>query len=185
MPPNSINCIGKHRTLPSLLTVPSLAKVHPCKVGSGNWQRRSGISPPGLVFQIFLKKCREILRILKEKSKTQVGAHSSLQEEYVVHIIKYLRQEPNKYLMIFFHQSPGWTHTGFPVGLFGTATATISSATLDKKTARKENNVGDLQLLPQVDRIVPWSAAVTFHILIQPVQVNWNGKTNNQDSCHW
>lgn len=51
-------------------------------------------------------------------------------------------------------------------------TSTVSSTSLHQEASWEKDSVGGLQLLPQVHREVSRGAAVAFHILIQPVQVN-------------
>lgn len=84
------------------------------------------------------------------------------------------------YLVVLFHSLPWIARTGLPVD---SSAAAVSSAALYKQAARKEDHVGELQLFPQVDGVVPGSAAVTLDIIIEPVQVNCKKHTHWVTQC--
>lgn len=71
--------------------------------------------------------------------------------------------------MIFFYSFPRSAGTGFPVD---GSTATVTSTALHEEATGKEDHVGQLQLLSQVDGVIPRSAAIALDIIIEPVQVH-------------
>lgn len=73
------------------------------------------------------------------------------------------------YLVILFHGFPRSALAGLAVD---SAAATVPSAALHKEAPREEDHVGQLQLLSQVDGVVPGSAAVTLGIIVEHVQVH-------------
>jgi len=72
--------------------------------------------------------------------------------------------------MILFHGFPGAARAGFPVD---GPTATVAPTTLHKEAPGKEDHVRQLQLLSQVDGVIPGSATVALDVIVEPVQVDF------------
>lgn len=73
------------------------------------------------------------------------------------------------YLVILLHCLPWAARAGLPVDSSAT---TVATTALHKEASWEEDCVGQLQLLPEIHRVIPGSATVTLDIIIEPVQVH-------------
>lgn len=75
-----------------------------------------------------------------------------------------------QYLMILLYCLPWAARAGLPVESSAT---TVATTALHKEASWEEDCVGQLQLLPEIHRVIPGSATVTLDIIIEPVQVHF------------